>query len=142
MIEAISVAEPAHVLTLEPNPLLPFVPIVRRLSKTAYIAEIGGQQTFNRLMRDRSIEAVDHLRYDRHAQEMLVSGRDEAGSAFMSVHPCVPLGLVWTAGGSNHLELAMRRLFVRREDAEEATADVIRLLERIGRQTGTLIDNQ
>tara|TARA_Y100000114_G_C11538212_1_gene221340 strand:- start:39 stop:467 length:429 start_codon:yes stop_codon:yes gene_type:complete len=142
MVAAFWISEPAQVLIVAPNSQLPLAPFVHRMPHSRFMRLIGGQRRYNRAMRRGSIRAADHLRYDRTAVALMTDERDELGRTRLAVHPAIPLGLLWTLGECDHVQLAMRRMFADRDGAELAAADVVRVIEQIGRETGTLIESQ
>lgn len=125
----IMIHEPACALWLAPGDLFPSV---HRDSWTAALRQVGGWRRFNSLKRGGAIHHADHVRYDRHGPTVR-EGRDELDRPYLSLNPTVPFAMVWTAGGSDHVERDMARLFSDRDDAEQAAADVVKLAERMGR---------
>lgn len=134
---ALSVANPAHTLIIAPGDA--FGPVVYRVSQSRFMWKVGGQRRFNRAVRLGRVLPVESLRYDRTARQLIACEHDEWGGQRVAVSLAIPVALLWTAGGSDHVELAMRRIFTIADDAERAAEDALRLIERIGRDTGTLI---
>lgn len=136
---AFSIANPPCVLTIDdPEPGLAFVPSVRRWSLSAYLAQVKGWKRWGAAVRAGEIVAVHRLAYDRRATDRMFECVDDRGASFLTVPPCVVLGLIVTARGTANLQLDMRQLFDDPNDAAQAAADAVRML----REMGTLIDNQ
>jgi hypothetical protein len=122
--------EPRCALWLAPSGAL--FPSVIRDSYSAALRQIGGWRRFGQLKRDGAIHHASHLRYDRHGPTVR-EGRDELGREYVALNPHLPFSLLWTANGSPDVERDMARLFTFRDDAEQAAADVVRMIERLSR---------
>lgn len=125
---AFRIAAPSHsVLIIAPSA---FLPIVRLESLAAFWSKIGRQRGWNSHLNGGDIRCPVSLRYDRSSRHVLQFERDELQRTRLAVNPAIPLGLVHTSG-TDDLERDMRRLFERREDAEAAAADVLRLVRQL-----------
>lgn len=102
-------------------------PTVIRMSASAFVSTGGGWKAHHARVRRGEICFVTDCRYDPHATGNIGIGRDCLGRSVIVLSLDVVAGLALTQG-TNDLELDLRKLFTRPEDAKAATADLAAVL--------------
>ncbi len=119
----IHISDPCRFLMIAPPAPGTTWPVVGSWCTSAFVEMGGGWKAHYSRLRRGDVRFVTEAAYHPTADRLASLGYDCLGRRILLVSPALVAGLVLTTGSDN-VELDLRKLFTRAEDARAATADL------------------